>query len=228
MRQSRLIPVVLAAFAAVPAMELLGQSGTWETLLEKPLPEDTEPSIQLVSIPLAPAPPTPRAIGPGHTHAGPVFGYILRGEIENQVEPDPPQTYNPGDFFYETAGHVHRFMRNLSATQPAEVLAFQAGHAGQAAPVIKTLLRETLVSTANQEVSLMRLTLLPGAASEAAPSSNPGIVYVLGGKVQATGEGQIHGADDVFATPASPARLTFRNASGSEPAKLLLYQVRGR
>lgn len=196
----------------------------WETLLEKPLPEDAEPAIQVVSIPLAPAPPAPRAVGAGHTHAGPVFGYILRGEIENQVEPDPPQVYKPGDVFYETPGHVHRFMRNLSSAQPAEVLAFQAGHAGQAAPVIKTLLREALVTTTNQEVRLLRLTLPPGAVSEAAASSNPGIVYVLEGKVEATEA--IHNAGDVFAAPA--AGFIFRNASGTEPAKLLVYQVSGR
>lgn len=103
------------------------------------------------------------------------------------------------------------------------MLAFQAGHAGQAAPVIKTLLREALVTTTNQEVRLLRLTLPPGAVSEAAASSNPGIVYVLVGKVETT---EIHGAGDVFAAPA--AGFIFRNASGTEPAKLLVYQVSGR
>src|SRR6185437_2963248 len=89
----------------------------WETLLRAPLPEDAEPKISVFSIPVGPAPPTPPAAGAGHRHAGPVFAYILQGEIENQVEPDPPQIYKTGGFFYETPMHLHRFLRNRSQTE---------------------------------------------------------------------------------------------------------------
>jgi hypothetical protein len=36
-----------------------------------------------------------------HQHPGPIFAYILKGEIESQVDPDPPRIYRAGDVFYE-------------------------------------------------------------------------------------------------------------------------------
>jgi len=66
-----------------------------------------------------------------HKHSGPVFAYILEGQIENHVDPDEPKTYNAGDFFYEPTLHMHRVMRNLSQTDPAKVLVFQLIPKGQ-------------------------------------------------------------------------------------------------
>lgn len=195
--------------------------------MRAPLPADAEPKISVVSIPVGPASPAPRANGPGHTHAGPVFAYILQGEIENQVEPDPPQIYKPGGFFYEAPLHVHRFLHNLSATEPAKLIVFEAGAMGKAAPVIKTLLETPLSTTVNQELSLLRLTLPPGAASESHAHSGPGIVYVLEGKVGIEGttdQAGLHGAGDLLVEPGGEA-FRFTNASRTEPAKLLLYQV---
>jgi quercetin dioxygenase-like cupin family protein len=37
---------------------------------------------------------------PTHTHARAMLPYILRGDIENQVEPGPPEIYDPGRFFH--------------------------------------------------------------------------------------------------------------------------------
>ena len=224
-----------AALATLGAGRLEGQSGArpavWETLLEKPVPEESAPKISVFSIPVAPAPPVPRAVGAGHTHAGPVFAYILQGEIENQVEPDPPEIYKPGGFFYEAPGHVHRFLRNRSTTETANLIIFEEGATGQAAPAIKLLLEEPLRTTANQEVSLLRLTLPPGDQAEAGAHSGPGIVYVLEGKIEVSGTTDgptTHSAGDLFLEPASGAGHTFKNTSGSGPARLLLYQVSER
>jgi quercetin dioxygenase-like cupin family protein len=167
-------------------------------------------------------------VGTGHTHAGPVFAYILHGEIENQVEPDPPLTYKPGQFFYEAPGHVHRFLRNLSGSEPASLVIFQAGYTRKAAPVIKLLLEASMPTIANHEVRLLRLTLAPGATVHGLTHSGPGVVYVLDGKVEASGsedQTKTYGTGDLFEDVTNSAGVTFRNTSVSEPAKLLLYQV---
>jgi quercetin dioxygenase-like cupin family protein len=220
--------VLTAVLAALFAGKVEAQSATgkpmWETLMRAPVPEHSLPSISVVTIPVPPAPPVPREPGAGHTHPGPVFAYILQGEIENHVDPYGPQVYKPGGFFYEAPLHVHRFLRNLSTTEPAQVLIFQEGaDKSKAAPGITTLLEEPLLSTTNQEVSLLRLTLPAGALSDAGAHSGKGVVYVVEGKIETAGTTRSTG--DVFLESADRVGLTFRNASGSEPAKLLLYQV---
>jgi quercetin dioxygenase-like cupin family protein len=226
----KIVPVLTIALAALPGARLEAQSkvggAAWETLMQEPLPEDAAPKISVVSIPVAPAPPAPRPIGAGHTHAGPVFAYILEGKIENQVEPDPPEVYKRGDFFYEAPGHVHRFLRNRSTTASAKLIVFQAGATGQPAPAIKILLEEPLRTTTNQEVILRRLTLPAGAGSEVREHANPEIVYVLEGKV--TVGSMSYGAGELILQPGSATSVPFQNASGSEPAKLLLYEVSER
>lgn len=59
-----------------------------------------------------------------------MFAYLLEGEIENQVDPNPPQRYKPGDFFYEPPMHVHRMMKNLSSTKLAKLLIVQVEEKG--------------------------------------------------------------------------------------------------
>lgn len=60
-----------------------------------------------------------------HMHSGPVFAYVLEGEVENQVDPGGPQKYSAGDYWYEPAMHVHRVFRNPSDQQQARILVFQ-------------------------------------------------------------------------------------------------------
>lgn len=95
-------------------------------LIQEPLeamPESVASLLILTVPPRTPSSP-PRAFT-AHQHSGPVFAYILEGNIENQVEPDPPKTYAAGDVFFEPTMHVHRMLRNLSETQPAKLLIFQ-------------------------------------------------------------------------------------------------------
>jgi quercetin dioxygenase-like cupin family protein len=54
-----------------------------------------------------------------------VFVYVLKGEIESQVDRDPPKVYRTGDVFYEAPQHTHRLFKNLSKTESAELLIFQ-------------------------------------------------------------------------------------------------------
>lgn len=55
----------------------------------------------------------------------------MKGEVESQVEPGEPTVYRSGEVFYEPPLHPHRFYRNLSKTEPAELLVFQVRAKGQ-------------------------------------------------------------------------------------------------
>ncbi len=96
-------------------------------LREEPLASTTHQEVSVITLEMPPG----AASAGAHQHPGPVFAYILKGEIENQVDPDPPKVYRAGDVFYEPPLHAHRFTRNLSKTEPAELLIFQVGEKGQ-------------------------------------------------------------------------------------------------
>jgi quercetin dioxygenase-like cupin family protein len=97
-----------------------------KTLMQEPLAETPNPEVTVITLTVAPG-----ATSPPHQHIGPVFAYILDGEIENQVDPNPAQNYKAGDFFYEPPMHVHRSLRNLSSARPATLLIFEVGEKGK-------------------------------------------------------------------------------------------------
>jgi len=101
-------------------------SVTVQTLVQEPLAEMPDPEVTVITLTVAPG-----AVSPPHQHIGPVFAYLLEGEIENQVDPNPPQKYKAGEFFYEPPMHVHRALRNLSNRQAAKLLIFQVGQKGK-------------------------------------------------------------------------------------------------
>jgi quercetin dioxygenase-like cupin family protein len=67
----------------------------------------------------------PGGASPSHTHARSafIFGYVLSGEIESQVNEGPRRVYRAGESFYETPGSRHPVSRNASKTRPARLLA---------------------------------------------------------------------------------------------------------
>jgi quercetin dioxygenase-like cupin family protein len=65
-----------------------------------------------------------------HKHPGAVFGYVLQGSIQIQVEGEPLVTYSAGDVFYEPAGRKHIVGRNAKPDQVAKLLAFHIGKKG--------------------------------------------------------------------------------------------------
>ena len=67
----------------------------------------------------------PGGASPSHTHAKSafIFGYVLSGEIESQVNDGPKRVYRAGESFYETPGSRHPVSRNASKTKPAKLLA---------------------------------------------------------------------------------------------------------
>jgi quercetin dioxygenase-like cupin family protein len=94
-------------------------------LIEEPLPAMPDSVASMLVLTVPPHNPSSTRAFPAHQHSGPVFAYILEGNIENQVEPEAPKTYAAGDVFYEPTMHVHRVLRNLSETQRARILIFQ-------------------------------------------------------------------------------------------------------
>jgi quercetin dioxygenase-like cupin family protein len=57
-----------------------------------------------------------------HRHPGPVFGYVLEGEYETQLDGQPMKKLKAGDTFYEPAMALHAVSRNPSATKSTRVL----------------------------------------------------------------------------------------------------------
>lgn len=222
----RLLAVALMLSAAHIAAQPSPPAAGWELLIEKPLPEGAIPNIHIVDLPLRPA-SGPRPEVKGHTHAGPVFGYVAKGEVEILVDPDPPASFKTDEVFYETPGHVHHYLRSLSSTNPAEVIAYNAGYEGGAAAVIKVLHHDDLVTITNQVVRLFRLTLAPGGTAEVPSHANPDAISVLEGKVEVAGASpqRTYGPAEFFARPATYTPFVLRNTSDSERARILVYQV---
>jgi quercetin dioxygenase-like cupin family protein len=60
-----------------------------------------------------------------HTHAKSAFiyGYIVSGAIQSQVDDQPAKVYRAGESFYEMPGAHHRVSENASDSEPARLLA---------------------------------------------------------------------------------------------------------
>jgi hypothetical protein len=243
MRNGRIIALVAAALLTGVPPRLVAQSASgdaqWETLARAPLPAGIEPILNINALRLPPE-PTPRVTQP-HTHSGPVVGYIVDGQIENQIEPEAPVIHKPGGFFLEPPMHVHTVLRNLSTTDSATLIICQVGRTRVPESLLKPLTEEairlvesdqpwqtTFRSAANQELRVYRLTLPAGASVDSRPHTGPGFVYVLRGRVRTSAASvpvRTHRAGDLFLDPAYRAGLAFTNTSQREPATLLLYQV---
>jgi quercetin dioxygenase-like cupin family protein len=67
----------------------------------------------------------PGAASPSHRHARSAFiyGYVVSGAIESQVNDEPKTIYRAGQSFSEPPGALHATSRNASRTEPAKLLA---------------------------------------------------------------------------------------------------------
>src|SRR5437667_12380125 len=61
-----------------------------ETLMQEPLAEMPNPEVRVITLTVAPG-----AASSPHRHTGPVFAYLLEGEIENQVDRTRPGDTKP-------------------------------------------------------------------------------------------------------------------------------------
>jgi quercetin dioxygenase-like cupin family protein len=65
----------------------------------------------------------PGAASAPHRHPGPVFGYVLEGELEFRAGDAPAQKLKAGQTFYEPAGVLHTVARNPSDQARTRILA---------------------------------------------------------------------------------------------------------
>jgi quercetin dioxygenase-like cupin family protein len=66
-----------------------------------------------------------------HSHAGPVFGYVIEGEYAHAIDDEPVKTYKAGDTFYEPSGCIHRVAQNPSEKTRTRLLAVILGPRGE-------------------------------------------------------------------------------------------------
>ena len=210
---------VLAAFSVLASYRAPLHA---QTLMQGPLGDTTEPKMSLFILNLSAG----RAV-PSHSHEGVVFAYVLEGEIENQIEQDPPKIYPAGDFFQERAKQTHRIFRNVSKTEPAKVLVFQ--NTATLPAGVKPLLQEPLADRAGQEVSVIKIVTAPGAAAGAHQHPGPIFAYLLKGEVESQVDPdppKVYRAGDVFYEAPMHTHRFYRNLSKTEPAELLVFTVR--
>ena len=65
----------------------------------------------------------PGEAGEPHRHPGPIFGYVLEGELELGLGDEPARTLKAGETFYEPTGILHRVSRNPGTRGRTRVLA---------------------------------------------------------------------------------------------------------
>ena len=117
---------IRAACAAILALTLFGgvcspahaQSQAKVARTEK-LPNVPGKSVTavVVTFPLG-------AKSPPHHHAGSVLVYVLSGEVRSENSATgPAKVYKAGETFFEPAGSAHLVSENVSATEPATILA---------------------------------------------------------------------------------------------------------
>lgn len=191
-------------------------------LMREPLGETDGPKMSMFILNLAAG-----GTVPSHSHRGAVFAYVVEGNIDNQVEPDPPKTLHPGDLFHERPMQVHRIFRNLSKSDPAKLLILQ--NTGALPASLKPLLQEPLTDIADQEVTVIRFIANPGAAiPEAHQHPGPVFAYILSGEVESQvdpDQPHTYRAGDAFYEPPMHTHRLFRNVSETEAATLIIFEV---
>jgi quercetin dioxygenase-like cupin family protein len=122
MKMRSIIGAAVAAVAIATAMPAAAH-GVGETVT--PHFQEAIPNIPGKSLVAVVVDYKPGGASPAHTHARSafIFGYVLSGEIESQVNEGPRRVYRAGESFYETPGSRHPISRNASKTRPARLLA---------------------------------------------------------------------------------------------------------
>ncbi len=108
------------AIALAPPAATYGAGETATSRFEQTIPNIPGKSLVAIVVDYAPG-----GASPSHVHAKSafIFGYVLSGEIESQVNDGPRRVYRAGESFYEPPGSRHPVSRNASQTEPAKLLA---------------------------------------------------------------------------------------------------------
>lgn len=118
-------PFIGAACTAIAIVFSLSGAahGTGETVtlnFNRAIPNIPGKSLVAVVVDYAPGGASPPHI---HAKSAFIYGYVVSGAIESQVNDEPARVYRAGESFYELPGASHRISRNGSKTQPARLLA---------------------------------------------------------------------------------------------------------
>lgn len=120
---------------------------------------------------------------------------------------------------------------------PSAALRAQAPSGGGGGPLhaphrssggVQTLMQEPLGAIADPEVTVITLTVAPGAVSPPHRHTGPVFAYILEGTIENQvdpGPPRTYEAGDFFYEPAMHVHRLLRNLSKERPAKLLIFEV---
>ncbi len=116
--------VGMASFHSAHAQQAYVPKAKVKTLHQAPLPgvEGKEVIIKHFGLP-------PGFVGGRHSHPGPVYVYVLKGEFNVETK-SGTKTYKAGQLYPESLDQVMQ-ARNLSASDDLELLVFQVGDIGK-------------------------------------------------------------------------------------------------
>ncbi len=114
----------LAGLQAADAQEEYKPKAVVQTLHQAPLPgmEGKEMVVKHLALPAD-------FVGGRHYHPGPVFVYVLEGELTVVLEGET-KTFGAGELYAEDIGDVMQG-KNLSGSDDLEILVFQVGDIGK-------------------------------------------------------------------------------------------------
>jgi len=114
---------VIVSFSSVSAEEYVPK-GTVKKLHKAPLPGVAGKEMTVIHF-SAPA----GYIGGKHQHPGPVYVYVLEGELTVELE-GGSKTFKAGEFYPESI-NATMVGKNLSTSDDLEILVFQVGDIGK-------------------------------------------------------------------------------------------------
>lgn len=109
----------LFAHAAMPQ----ASAATRPRAVVQPVSSDALPQVPGKRITTVVVEFPPGGYSPPHHHGGSVTVYVLSGAIRSQLQGQSPMVYQEGASFFEPPGVVHLLAENVSATEPARILA---------------------------------------------------------------------------------------------------------
>jgi quercetin dioxygenase-like cupin family protein len=80
------------------------------------------PGKSLVAVTVS-YPPGAKSAAHHHAKSAFIMAYVISGAIRSQVEGEPVRVYHPGETWSEAPGAHHTVSENVSASEPAELLA---------------------------------------------------------------------------------------------------------
>lgn len=105
-------------------METIELSGTHVTPLDEHDLSELPAKGHLMTVRVEVEPNNP-GLGP-HRHSGPVYGYMLEGQILFELEGDAPTILSPGDTFWEPGGDRIHYQAGNPGDVPAKFLVVMA------------------------------------------------------------------------------------------------------